>query len=63
MGSSFGGSIKLSGESEYRKALKECDSSLRVLGSELKEVTKKKKKNDLKKTTVLLRTSRSRMRF
>ena len=46
MGSSFGGSIKLSGESEYRKALKECDSSLRVLGSELKEITSQFDKND-----------------
>lgn len=46
MGSSFGGSIKLSGESEYKKALKEIDSSLRVLGSEMKEVTSQFDKND-----------------
>lgn len=46
MSSSFGGSIKLSGESEYRKALKEIDSSLRLLGSEMKEVSTQFDKND-----------------
>lgn len=34
--SSFGGSVKLSGESEYRKALKEITSSLKEVSSELK---------------------------
>ena len=46
MSSSFGGSIKLSGESEYRKALKEIDSSLRLLGAEMKEVSTQFDKND-----------------
>lgn len=33
---SFGGSVKLTGESEYRKALKEITSSLKLVSSELK---------------------------
>lgn len=36
MASSFGGTVKLSGESEYRKALREITSSLREVSSELK---------------------------
>lgn len=36
MAKSFGGSVKLSGESEYRKALKDITSSLRLVSSELK---------------------------
>ena len=46
MGSSFGGSIKLSGESEYKKALSEINSSLKLLGSEMKEVSTQYDKND-----------------
>ena len=36
MASSFGGTIKLQGESEYRKALKDITSNLRLMSSELK---------------------------
>lgn len=36
MASSFGGTVKLTGESEYRKALKEITSSLKLVSSELK---------------------------
>lgn len=39
MGASFGGSIKLSGESEYKKALKEINANLKSLSSELKLTT------------------------
>ena len=39
MASSFGGTIKLQGESEYRKALKDITSSLRLVSSELKLTT------------------------
>lgn len=39
MAGSFGGTIKLQGESEYRKALSEITSNLRVLSSEMKVVT------------------------
>ena len=37
--SSFGGTVKLTGESEYRKALGEISSNLKVLNSEMKAVT------------------------
>ena len=36
LGKSFGGSVKLSGESEYRKALKDITSSLKEVSSELR---------------------------
>ena len=36
MASSFGGTVKLTGESEYIKALKNINSNLRVVSSELK---------------------------
>lgn len=36
MASSFGGTVKLTGESEYRKALREITSNLREVSSELK---------------------------
>lgn len=36
MASSFGGTIKLQGESEYRKALKDITSNLKLMSSELK---------------------------
>ena len=44
--SSFGGSVKLTGESEYRKALSEISSNLKVLNSEMKSVTSQYDKND-----------------
>ena len=46
MGSSFGGTVKLTGESEYRKALKEITNNLKVLNSEMKTVTSQFDKND-----------------
>lgn len=39
MASSFGGTIKLQGESEYKKALKDITSNLRLVSSELKLAT------------------------
>ena len=44
--SSFGGSVKLTGESEYRKALSEITGNLKVLNSEMKVVTSQYDKND-----------------
>ena len=44
--SSFGGTIKLQGESEYKKALKDITSNLTVLSSEMKVVTSQYDKND-----------------
>ena len=44
--SSFGGTVKLTGESEYRKALSEISSNLKVLNSEMKSVTSQYDKND-----------------
>ena len=46
MASSFGGTVKLTGESEYRKALSEITSNLKVLNSEMKTVTSMYDKND-----------------
>jgi soluble cytochrome b562/uncharacterized protein YbjQ (UPF0145 family) len=46
MGSSFGGTVKLSGENEYRQALTNITSNLKVLGSELKIITSQYDKND-----------------
>lgn len=46
MGSSFGGTVKLTGESEYRKALREITNNLKVLNSEMKTVTSQYDKND-----------------
>lgn len=43
---SFGGNVKLTGESEYKKALKEITSNLKVLGSEMKVVTSQYDSND-----------------
>ena len=42
----FGGSIKLTGESEYKKALKEITNNLTVLSSELKVVSSQYDRND-----------------
>lgn len=44
--SSFGGTVKLTGESEYRAALKEISSNLKVLNSEMKAVTSEYDRND-----------------
>ena len=44
--SSFGGTVKLTGESEYRSALKEITSNLKVLNSEMKTITSQYDKND-----------------
>ena len=44
--SSFGGTVKLTGESDYRKALSEISSNLKVLNSEMKTVTTQYDKND-----------------
>ncbi len=42
----FGGSVKLTGESEYRKALKQITDNLTVLSSEMKVVNSLYDKND-----------------
>lgn len=44
--SKFGGTVKLTGESEYRKALDDIAGNLKVLGSEMKAVTSQYDKND-----------------
>ena len=44
--SSFGGSVKLTGESEYQKALKEITGNLKLLGSEMKFTTSLYDQND-----------------
>ena len=46
MASSFGGTIKLQGESEYKKALREITDNLKVLNSEMKVVTSQYDRND-----------------
>ncbi len=46
MANSFGGSIKLKGESEYTKALKTITSNLTVMASEMKVVSTEFGKND-----------------
>lgn len=46
MATSFGGTVKLTGESEYRKALNNISSNLRVLSSEMKVVTSQYDAND-----------------
>ena len=43
---SFGGSVKLTGESEYQKALRGIADNLKVLNSEMKVVTSKYDEND-----------------
>lgn len=45
-GSSFGGTIKLSKEEEYKKALREITNNLKVMSSEMKVVTSAYDKND-----------------
>jgi len=44
--SSFGGTVKLSGESEYKKALSDITSNLKVMSSEMQIVTATYGKND-----------------
>lgn len=39
MSTGFGGTVKLTGESEYRRALSNISNNLRVLSSEMKVVT------------------------
>ena len=46
MATSFGGTVKLTGESEYRKALSNISNNLRVLSSEMKVVTSQYDSND-----------------
>ena len=46
MAGSFGGSVKLTGESEYRKALQQITSELRVMASQMQIVTATYVKND-----------------
>ena len=43
---SFGGSVKLTGESEYQKALRGISDNLKVLNSEMKAVSSQYDKND-----------------
>ena len=43
---SFGGTVKLTGESEYQQALRSITDNLKVLNSELKVVTSQYDKND-----------------
>ena len=45
-GKSFGGTVKLTGESEYQKALRGIADNLKVLNSEMKVVTSQFDKND-----------------
>lgn len=45
-GKSFGGTVKLTGESEYQKALRGISDNLKVLNSEMKVVTSQYDKND-----------------
>ena len=42
----FGGTVKLTGESEYKKALADITSNLKVLNSEMKVVTSQYDNND-----------------
>ena len=46
MATSFGGTVKLTGESEYRRALSNISNNLRVLSSEMKVVTSQYDTND-----------------
>lgn len=46
MANSFGGSIKLKGESEYTNALKTITSNLTVMSSEMKLVSAQYSSND-----------------
>ena len=52
----FGGSVKLTGESEYRKALKEITLNLKEVSSEMKLVSAQYDKNDTSAEAVKART-------
>lgn len=52
----FGGAVKLTGESAYRKALKEIQVNLKEIGSEMKLVTAQYDKNDTSTEAVKART-------
>lgn len=48
----FGGAVKLTGESEYRRALRQCTQSLREMSTELKAVSSSYDKNDASASTL-----------
>lgn len=54
--SGFGGAVKLSGESEYRKALKQITTNLKEVSSEMKLVSAQFDKNDRSTEAVRART-------
>lgn len=54
--SGFGGAVKLSGESEYRKALKQITQNLKEVSSEMKLVSAQFDKNDRSVEAVKART-------
>lgn len=53
----FGGVVKLKGESEYRRALKNIQNDLKVVGSELKVVSSQFDKNDKSQEAVSAQTN------
>ena len=59
MATSFGGTVKLTGESEYRKALRDITSNLKEVSSELKLTTTQFTAGD--KTVKETKTSYSNM--
>lgn len=54
--SGFGGAIKLTGETEYQRALKQINQSLRETSSELKKVSTSFAANDKSETAVAAKT-------
>lgn len=54
--SGFGGAVKLTGESEYRKALASINQSLKEVDSELKLVTSQYDKNDKSEQALIAQT-------
>ena len=52
----FGGTIKLEGESQYRKAISQISAELKVMGSEMSKVTAEFGKNNTS-TEALLKTN------
>ena len=57
MAGSFGGSVKLKGESEYTKALKTITSNLTLMASEMKVVSSTFDKNDKSVQAITSRNS------
>jgi len=57
MAGSFGGTVKLTGESEYTKALKTITSNLTVMASEMKVVSSQYDKNDKSVQAITSRNS------